>query len=52
MKGIIRIGDKTTGGSTALSASTDRWFSAIGVARQSGPVSCPIPVHGRTAGAS
>lgn len=52
MKDIIRIGDKTTGGSTVLSVSTDRWFSAIGVAHQSGPVSCPISGHGRTVGAS
>ncbi|MHC8305774.1 PAAR domain-containing protein [Pseudomonas sp. PB3P13] len=48
MKGIIRIGDKTTGGGAVLSGSTAMLFSSIGVARQGDPVSCPVPGHGRT----
>jgi uncharacterized Zn-binding protein involved in type VI secretion len=48
MKGIIRIGDKTTGGGTVLSGSTVMFFGNFGVARQGDLVSCPIPDHGRT----
>ncbi|MDH4653354.1 MULTISPECIES: PAAR domain-containing protein [unclassified Pseudomonas] len=48
MKGIIRIGDKTTGGGTVLSGSSAMQFGGIGVARQGDPVSCPIPGHGPT----
>ncbi|WP_339421008.1 MULTISPECIES: PAAR domain-containing protein [unclassified Pseudomonas] len=48
MKGIIRIGDKTTGGGTVLSGSAVMVFRGIGVARQGDPVDCPIPGHGRT----
>ncbi|MBT8769576.1 PAAR domain-containing protein [Metapseudomonas boanensis] len=48
MKGIIRIGDKTTGGGTVLSGSTAMQFGGIGVARLGDPVSCPIPGHGPT----
>ncbi|WP_166366842.1 PAAR domain-containing protein [Pseudomonas akapageensis] len=48
MKGIIRIGDKTTGGGTVLSGSTAMQFGGIGVARLGDPVKCPIPGHGRT----
>ncbi|PNB70917.1 PAAR domain-containing protein [Pseudomonas sp. GW456-E7] len=48
MKGIIRIGDKTTGGGTVLSGSTSMQFGGIGVAREGDPVLCPIPGHGRT----
>ncbi|MNF44992.1 PAAR motif protein [compost metagenome] len=48
MKGIIRIGDKTTGGGTVLSGSADMLFDGIGVAREGDPVRCPVPGHGRT----
>jgi len=48
MDGIIRIGDKTTGGGTVLSGSSDMEFDGIGVAREGDPVRCPIPGHGRT----
>ncbi len=48
MRGIIRIGDKTTSGGTVLWGSTVRKFKGIGVARQGDPVTCPIPGHGRT----
>ena len=46
MKGIIRIGDTTTGGGTVLSGSTGMRFGGIGVARVGDPVDCPA--HGRT----
>lgn len=48
MHGIIRIGDKTTGGGTVLSGSSDMIFDGIGVARVGDPVSCLIPGHGPT----
>ena len=48
MKGIIRIGDKTTGGGIVLAGSTVMEFSGIGVAREGDPVSCLIPGHGPT----
>jgi uncharacterized Zn-binding protein involved in type VI secretion len=48
MKGIIRIGDKTTGGGVVLSGSPGLIFDGIGVARVGDPVSCPLPGHGRT----
>lgn len=48
MKGIIRIGDKTTSGGTVLSGSTVMKFFDIGVARVGDPVICPIPIHGPT----
>lgn len=48
MKGIIRVGDKTTSGGSVLSGSTHRKFHGIGVARIGDPVSCPIPGHGPT----
>lgn len=48
MRGIIRVGDKTSGGGTVLSGSSTMCFSGIGVARQGDPVLCPIPGHGRT----
>jgi uncharacterized Zn-binding protein involved in type VI secretion len=48
MKGIIRIGDKTTGGGTVLSGSSSMQFDGIGVAREGDPVRCLIPGHGRT----
>ncbi|MCO6060481.1 PAAR domain-containing protein [Pseudomonas sp. MOB-449] len=48
MKGIIRIGDKTTGGGTVLAGSTDMIFSGLGAARLGDPVSCPLPGHGPT----
>jgi uncharacterized Zn-binding protein involved in type VI secretion len=46
MKGIIRIGDKTTGGGTVLSGSSDMRFEGVGVAREGDPVRCRS--HGRT----
>lgn len=48
MKGIIRIGDATTGGGSVLSGSTTMRFGGIGVARQGDPVRCPILGHGET----
>jgi uncharacterized Zn-binding protein involved in type VI secretion len=48
MKGIIRIGDTTTGGGKVLSGSGEMRFDGIGVARLGDPVMCPIPGHGRT----
>ncbi len=48
MKGIIRIGDKTTGEGEVLSGSITMKFGGIGVAREGDPVDCPIPGHGRT----
>lgn len=48
MKGIIRIGDKNTGGGTVLSGSSVMKFGGIGVAREGDPVMCPIPGHGST----
>ncbi|VVP58953.1 hypothetical protein PS870_05943 [Pseudomonas fluorescens] len=48
MKGIIRVGDKTTGGGVVLSGSTGMRFDGISVARVGDPVGCPLPGHGRT----
>ncbi|KFE52070.1 PAAR domain-containing protein [Pseudomonas syringae] len=48
MKGIIRIGDKTTSGGSVLSGSEVMKFFGIGVARVGDPVICPIPIHGPT----
>lgn len=48
MKGIIRIGDTTTGGGSVLNGSTSMRFGGIGVARQGDPVRCPLPGHGET----
>jgi len=48
MRGIIRVGDKTTGGGTVLSGSSTMQFGGIAVARQGDPVQCPLPGHGRT----
>ncbi|WP_271411949.1 PAAR domain-containing protein [Pseudomonas sp. Q1-7] len=48
MKGIIRVGDKTTGGGTVISGSAVMKFHGIGVARVGDTVSCPIPGHGPT----
>ncbi|EPK7282856.1 PAAR domain-containing protein [Citrobacter farmeri] len=45
MKGIVRIGDKNTGGGQVLSGSTKMKFAGIGVARLNDPVSCPIQGH-------
>ncbi|MBA0039018.1 PAAR domain-containing protein [Pantoea sp. BIGb0393] len=45
MKGIIRVGDKTTGGGQVKSGSEKMIFQAIGVARINDPVSCPILGH-------
>ncbi|WP_236200016.1 PAAR domain-containing protein [Pseudomonas pseudonitroreducens] len=46
MKGIIRIGDKTTSGGSVLTGSPNRKFHGIGVARVGDQVSCPA--HGPT----
>lgn len=43
MKGIIRIGDKTTGGGTVISGSADMKFLGIGVARVGDAVTCLFP---------
>ena len=48
MQGIIRVGDKNTGGGTVLSGSSDMQFDGIGVAREGDPVRCLVPGHGRT----
>ncbi|WP_160287200.1 PAAR domain-containing protein [Pseudomonas sp. QL9] len=48
MKGVIRIGDKTTGGGTVLAGSTEMIFDGIGAARLGDPVLCPLPFHGPT----
>ncbi|NUT78859.1 PAAR domain-containing protein [Pseudomonas sp. C1C7] len=48
MNGIIRIGDKTTGGGRVLSGSSNMKFGDIGVAREGDPVRCPVPGHGHT----
>jgi uncharacterized Zn-binding protein involved in type VI secretion len=48
MKGIIRIGDSTTGGGTVLSGSTGMRFGGIGVARLGDLVNCPKHGHERT----
>lgn len=45
MKGIVRIGDKTTGGGQVQSGSSKMKFQGIGVARLNDPVSCPIEGH-------
>ncbi|WP_337264501.1 MULTISPECIES: PAAR domain-containing protein [unclassified Serratia (in: enterobacteria)] len=41
MKGIVRIGDKTTHGGAVKAGSSTMKFGGIGVARQGDPVSCP-----------
>ncbi|CNM03071.1 MULTISPECIES: PAAR domain-containing protein [Yersinia] len=48
MKGIIRIGDKTTHGGQVLGGSTKIRFGGIGAARVGDKVSCPILGHGPT----
>ena len=46
MKGIIRIGDTTTGGGTVTTGSTAMIFEGIGAARVGDVVLCPLPGHG------
>ncbi|WP_312226632.1 PAAR domain-containing protein [Pseudescherichia sp.] len=46
MKGIIRIGDKTTHGGAVQSGSSTMIFAGKGVARKGDSVSCPQ--HGPT----
>jgi len=46
MKGIISIGDITTSGRTVFSDSVVVKFASIPVAREGGPVLCPIIGHG------
>lgn len=48
MHGVIRIGDKNTGGGTVLDGLTTMRFSGIGVARQGDAVDCPVTGHGKT----
>lgn len=45
MKGIVRIGDKNTGGGQVQAGSTTMKFAGIGVARLNDPVSCPVKGH-------
>lgn len=45
MKGIIRIGDRTSGGGRVLAGSGRMKFQGIGVARINDPVSCPLTGH-------
>ncbi|EML0455035.1 MULTISPECIES: PAAR domain-containing protein [Klebsiella] len=45
MKGIVRIGDKTTHGGQVLSGSGTMKFQGVGVARLGDAVSCPIEGH-------
>lgn len=45
MKGIVRIGDKTTHGGQVLSGSRTMKFQGVGVARLGDAVSCPIEGH-------
>ncbi|SDK51824.1 Zn-binding Pro-Ala-Ala-Arg (PAAR) domain-containing protein, incolved in TypeVI secretion [Pseudomonas delhiensis] len=46
MKGVIRIGDKTTSGGSVLEGSQTMRFHGIGAARVGDKVSCPA--HGPT----
>lgn len=48
MKGVIRIGDPTSGGGVVLGGSGTMKFEGIGVARQGDLVDCPKKGHGRT----
>jgi len=48
MKGVIREGDKNSGGGTVLSGSAAKRFNGIVVAREGDPVLCPVPGHGYT----
>ena len=45
MIGIIRVGDKTTGGGEVLSGSENIIFGGIPIARIGDPISCPLPGH-------
>ncbi|HEY4293617.1 PAAR domain-containing protein [Luteibacter sp.] len=45
MKGIIREGDRHSGGGCVLAGSTTRVLAGRGVARLGDPVSCPV--HGK-----
>ena len=45
---VIRKGDKTSHGSSVLSASETMKFGGIGVARKGDKVSCPVLGHGLT----
>ena len=45
MKGIIRIGDKTTGDGQVQDGSQKMKFGGIGVAREGDPVTCPAEGH-------
>ena len=46
MKGIIRIGDTTTGGGIVKTGSDAMIFEGIGAARVGDIVLCPLPGHG------
>lgn len=45
MKGIIRIGDKTSGNGLVMDGSKKMKFAGTGVARKGDPVTCPISGH-------
>lgn len=48
MKGVIRVGDKNSGGGVVLAGSPTMKFRGIGAARVGDPVMCPLPGHGAT----
>ena len=48
MKGVIRVGDKNTGGGTVLSSSSTTIFNGVRIARRGDPVYCPVVSHGET----
>lgn len=48
MKGVIRVGDKNTGGGVVLSSSSSMVFDSIQVACEGDPVYCPVVGHGNT----
>lgn len=46
MKGVIRLGDKTTSGGSVLSASPNRKAYGKGIARVGDKAYCPVEGHG------
>ncbi|WP_336285205.1 PAAR domain-containing protein [Citrobacter arsenatis] len=46
MKGVIRLGDKTTSGGMVLSASLNRNAYGKGIARVGDKAYCPLEGHG------
>jgi len=49
MRGVIRVGDATTGGGQVLAGSSRMKYGGIGAARVGDPVTCPLPGHGLNA---